>query len=83
MDTHGEYRPNFLDYQTYLTYQPTKNWKIDFIGNISDNHYDFEPEDRETTFGTQADVKNFRVYLTVRRRIVSLLISARWASPAN
>lgn len=62
MDTHGEYRPNFLDYQTYLTYQPTKNWKIDFIGNISDNHYDFEPEDRETTFGTQADVKNFRVY---------------------
>lgn len=62
MDTHGEYRPNFLDYQTYLTYQPTKNWKIDFIGNISDNQYGFEPEDRETTFGTQADVKNFRVY---------------------
>lgn len=62
LDTHGEYRPNFLDYQTYLSYQAGKNWRIDFIGNISDNHYNFEPEDRETTFGTQADVKSFRVY---------------------
>ena len=34
----------------------------DFIGNISDNHYDFNPEDRETSFGTLADVKSFKVY---------------------
>ncbi len=62
LDTNGEYQPKFLDYQTYLSYQAGKNWRIDFIGNISDNHYDFEPEDRETTFGTQQDVKSFRVY---------------------
>ncbi len=62
LDTEGQYQPKFLDYQTYLSYQPGKNWQIDFIGNISDNHYDFEPEDRETTFGTQADVKSFKVY---------------------
>ena len=61
-DTKAEYKPNFLDYQTYLSYTPNKRWKIDFIGNISDNHYDFIPHDRETTFGTQADVKSFRVY---------------------
>lgn len=24
LDTKGEYQPNFLDYQTYLTYEPTK-----------------------------------------------------------
>ena len=61
-DTKAEYKPNFLDYQTYLSYCPNKRWKIDFIGNISDNHYNFVPHDRETTFGTQQDVKSFRVY---------------------
>lgn len=61
-DTKAEYKPNFLDYQTYLSYCPNKRWKIDFIGNISDNHYNFIPHDRETTFGTQQDVKSFRVY---------------------
>ena len=61
-DTKGEYKPNFLDYQTYLSYSPNKRWKVDFIGNISDNHYNFTPKDRETTFGTQENVKSFRVY---------------------
>ena len=61
-DTKAEYKPNFLDYQTSLSYSPNKRWKIDFIGNISDNHYNFVPHDRETTFGTQQDVKSFRVY---------------------
>lgn len=40
LDTDGEYEPTFLDYQTYLSYRPNKRWTIDFIGNISDNHYD-------------------------------------------
>ena len=61
-DTNGEYRPNFLDYQTYISYHPNKNWNIDFIGNISENHYNFAPTDRETSFGTMEDVKSFRVY---------------------
>ena len=62
LETKGEYKPNYLDYQTYLSYQPNKQWKIDFIGYISDNHYNFEPSDRETSFGTMENVKSFRVY---------------------
>lgn len=62
LETNGEYRPNFLDYQTKLTYQPNKRWSIGMIGNISDNHYNFRPENRETKFGTLQDVKSFRVY---------------------
>ena len=58
----GEYNPNFLDYQTYLSFSPSKRWTIDFIGNISDNHYNFKPHDRETSFGTLENVKAFRVY---------------------
>ena len=62
LETTGEYKPNFLDYQTYISYTPNKRWSIDFIGNISENHYNFKPEDRETSFGTLADVKSFKVY---------------------
>ncbi len=62
MDTKGEYRPDFIDYQTYFNYKPNERWHISFLGNISDNHYNFYPEDRETSFGTMEDVKSFRVY---------------------
>ncbi|MBO6187317.1 MAG: TonB-dependent receptor [Prevotella sp.] len=62
LETKGEYRPNFLDYQTYITYQPNERWSLDFIGNISENHYNFKPSDRETSFGTMQNVKSFKVY---------------------
>lgn len=62
MDTKGEYSPTFIDYQTYLTYTPNKRWEIKLLGNISDNHYNFTPEDRETKFGTMENVKAFQVY---------------------
>jgi len=62
LETTGEYRPNFLDYQTYMSWKPSSRWVLDFIGNISDNHYNFKPKDRETSFGTREDVKAFRVY---------------------
>ena len=62
LETKGEYKPNFLDYQTYLSYKPNKRWTVDFIGNISDNHYNFHPKDRETKFGTMESVRSFRVY---------------------
>ena len=62
LDTKGEYDPRQLDYQTYLNYRPNEKWQISFIGNIQDNHYNFQPDDRETTFGTMQDVKSFKVY---------------------
>ena len=62
LETKGEYKPNFLDYQTYITWHPNKRWDLEIIGNISENHYNFTPSDRETSFGTMQDVKSFKVY---------------------
>ena len=62
LQENGEYKPNFLDYQTYLSYTPDKRWQIDFIGNISESHYNFYPKDRNTAFGTMQNVMNFKVY---------------------
>lgn len=68
MDTKGEYSPSFIDYQTYFTYAPNKRWDINILGNISNNHYNFSPEDRETNFGTLESVKAFRVYFDGQER---------------
>ena len=62
LDTHGEYDPSFVDYQTYLTGKLAPKWEAGFIGNISQNRYRFVPSDRNTSFGTLEDVKEFKVY---------------------
>lgn len=62
LETTGEYKPNFLDYQTYMSWTPSSRWTVDLIANISENKYEFAPRDRETSFGTMEDVKSFKVY---------------------
>lgn len=62
LDTEGEYKPRFFDYQTYITYSFNQKWEIDLLGNISRNSYKFIPVDRSTRFGTIAMVKEFNVY---------------------
>ena len=62
LETKGEYKPKFLDYQAYLSWTPSKNWSVDVIGYISKNNYNFTPKNRETKFGTLEDVKSFTVY---------------------
>ncbi len=62
LDTHGEYDPSFLDYQTYMCWTPDTKWEIGLIGNAAVNRYNFTPTDRNTTFGTAKDPKHFKVY---------------------
>lgn len=62
LDTRGEYRPSFIDIQTYLTYNLSTDWEIAFLGNYSRNRYSVIPEDRETTFGTFNEILRLRVF---------------------
>lgn len=62
MQTKGEYNPKFFDAQTYLTYNFTPDWEVSFLGNFSQNNYEFTPSTRETSFGTLANTQNFKVY---------------------
>jgi len=66
LDEAGEYNPNFIDYQTYLTFAFSQKWEMTFLGNFSQNKYEFRPEDRQTTFGTFEEQINFRVYFDGR-----------------
>ena len=62
LETQAEYSPNFVDYQAYVSYSPSKDWTIDLIGYISHNNYKFIPATRETSFGTMENIHNFKVY---------------------
>lgn len=52
LDAKGDYNPNFIDFQTYLTYRLNKTFDISFLGNLGKNQYNFIPQTRETSFGT-------------------------------
>ena len=52
LETEGNVEPVFADAQTYLTYRFSDKFHLNFLGNISLNRYNFEPENRQTNFGT-------------------------------
>lgn len=68
LETRGEYDPLYFDYQTNITYRPTDKLSFNLLGNISLNHYNFKPADRETSFGTAQDTKQFKVYFDGEER---------------
>lgn len=53
--TQTNYRPRFTDLQTYLTYTFNPKFSIDFLGTVAVNSYNYEPQTRQTNFGTLAD----------------------------
>ena len=52
LETETNVVPVFADAQTYLTYKFSDKFHLNFLGNISLNQYDFEPQNRQTNFGT-------------------------------
>lgn len=62
LETKGEYDPQYFDYQTNLNYKIGEKWKASFLGNISINNYRFTPQNRNTSFGTSLNAKQFTVF---------------------
>ena len=46
------FRPRFTDVQTYLSYDFSEQFQINFLGNFSLNNYNYKPISRRTRFGT-------------------------------
>lgn len=62
MDTDAEYQPDFVDLQSYMTYQLAPKWEVNFLGNLASNTFKFTPHKRETNFGTVENAQRFEVY---------------------
>jgi hypothetical protein len=54
-ETQTNYDPVFADVQTFLTYKLTDKFQLSFLGNASLNKYSYEPQARQTNFGTLSD----------------------------
>ncbi|MAB30539.1 MAG: TonB-dependent receptor [Formosa sp.] len=54
-ETQTNYDPQFFDVQTYLTYKFNSKFELSFLGNITSNTYNYEPQTRQTNFGTLTD----------------------------
>jgi len=54
-ETQTNFKPTFLDAQTYLSYKFNNKLEVGFLGNIAINKYSYKPLTRQTNFGTLAD----------------------------
>ncbi|WP_222617364.1 TonB-dependent receptor [Flavobacterium muglaense] len=61
-DTQTNYKPQFADVQTNINYQASAKWHWSFLGNISQNKYDYQPLTRQTRFGTGDNPMVLNVY---------------------
>jgi CarboxypepD_reg-like domain/TonB-dependent Receptor Plug Domain len=50
-ETKGEYIPDFVDMQSYITYDLTRSLQVALIGNYNTSSFLFEPLSRTTTLG--------------------------------
>ncbi len=51
LDVKGEYTPQFVDAQSYITYDITDEWQASWIGNYNYSQYNFVPQERSTALG--------------------------------
>jgi hypothetical protein len=56
-DIETNFKPNFTDVQTYVSYQVSEKLNLDFLGTFSLNNYDYKPVTRRTDFGSLGDTQ--------------------------
>ena len=68
LETAGNYKPNFIDYQTQMTWnlgdeaKRRKAWEITLLGNFSQNSYEFVPDSVSSSFGTMQQALNKTIW---------------------
>ncbi len=68
LDEQGEYDPKFIDFQTFITYEFSDKFDISFLGNVTQNQYNFIPQTRKTSFGTWDNALNATIYFDGKER---------------
>ena len=64
LDNQGDYNPNYIDFQTYITFDPDTAgpWEFNFLGNFSRNQYNFIPQTRQTDVGNINEALRLTVF---------------------
>lgn len=61
-ETETNFKPTFADVQTNINFTPSTKWQWSFLGNISQNKYNYQPLSRQTNFGTLSDPIALQIY---------------------
>lgn len=61
-ETQTNFRPTFADVQTNVTFNPNTKWQFSFLGNASQNKYNYQPLTRQTNFGTISEPIALQVF---------------------
>lgn len=62
LQTKGNYRPHFADYQTFMTWKIAQNWSMSLLANYSMNSYGFTPDSMSSSFGTMEVARNLSIW---------------------
>ena len=62
LDTKGNYKPRYFDFQGLVNYEISDKWELTAMGIYSDNSYKLIPETRETSFGTIDEAYRIKIY---------------------
>ncbi|MBK8340528.1 MAG: TonB-dependent receptor [Flavobacteriales bacterium] len=68
LDTQGEYKPRYVDLQSYWTFDVSDKVELGFLGLYSSNKYDLIPQSRETELGNFNQALRFTVYFEGEER---------------
>ncbi|MBU3822358.1 TonB-dependent receptor plug domain-containing protein [Flavobacteriaceae bacterium XHP0103] len=61
-ETETNFNPKFADAQTFLTYRFSDKFQLSFLGNASINKYNYQPQARQTNFGTLTDPRALIIF---------------------
>lgn len=61
-ETETNFRPTFADVQTAINFNASKKWQWSFLGNVSQNNYQYQPLSRQTNFGTLSEPIALQVF---------------------
>lgn len=62
LDTKGEYKPLFVDFQGMYNYYINESSRLTFYGSYANNKYSIRPENRETNWGSINEALRFTVF---------------------
>lgn len=62
LETKGEYKPVFSDFQALVNYKFNTKSELSILGNYSLNKYQIVPENRQTEFGTINEALRLTIY---------------------
>jgi hypothetical protein len=67
-ETQSNYKPTFADIQTSVNFSASKKLQFSFLGNISQNKYNYQPLTRQTNFGTISDPIALQIFYEGQER---------------